>query len=157
MTFNLCLFCSVVIGEITNLGAFEFFLHILDAVVRIFGAEIYLVTTNCFIFTLLGNFRIRFLAQSLLCYLLLVLNGSSILNFKLLFLFCFCSFYILLESYRKALFLTLDSTGVSRFVIYSNRDHRHSRFELFFHFCRQSFNFGIYLGNLIGVLLFLEL
>jgi hypothetical protein len=74
LTFNLCLFCSVVIGEITNLGTFEFFLHILDTIVKIFGAEIYLVTTNCFIFTLLGNFRIRFLAKGLFRSFLFFLN-----------------------------------------------------------------------------------
>ena len=157
MTLNFCLFCSVIIGEITNLGAFEFFLHILDAIVRIFGAEVNLVATNCFVFSFFGNLGICFLAKGLLRSLLFFFNCCSILNFELFFLFCSCFFDILLKSNSKTLFLTFDSASIPCFVIHGNGEHRRCRLEFFFHFCRQSFNFGIYLGNLIGVFLFLEL
>ena len=157
LTLNLCLFCTVVIGEVTNLGAFEFFRHILDAVVGILGTEVYLVTTNCFVFSFFGNLAIRFLAKGLFRSFLFFFNCCSILNFELFFLFCSCFFNILLKSNSKTLFLTFNSASISCFVIYDNRDHRHNRFELFFHFCRQSFDFGIYPGNLIGMFLFLEL
>ena len=88
LTLNFCLFCSVIIGEITNIRAFKLFLHILDCIVTIFGTEVYLVATNCFIFTLLCNLCIRFLAESLFRSFLFFFNSWSILNFELFFLFC---------------------------------------------------------------------
>ena len=96
LTLNLCLFCSIVIRKITYIRAFEFLLYILDTIVQIFGTEVYFITADSFIFALLCNFRICFLAKNLLRVLLFSLNSRSILNFKLLFLFCLYFFYICL-------------------------------------------------------------